>query len=157
MANEINFWVVFSLSQMYILQLDVSNKIGVISKFMSTSKSLNREDNLSTKMVYPSHFVFSALSSPPFEKLLKYQDTTNTFIIHMLNFSIHMVDRPHSSEFPKTVQKLRKKIAVQNTEYEHFCQSLGKCSLSRIDWILKIRSWVTTLTSTQQPGHKRNV
>jgi hypothetical protein len=51
----------------------------------------------------------------------------------MLNFSIHMVDRPHSSKFPKTVQKLREKMAVQNTEYEHVCQSLGKCSLSRID------------------------
>lgn len=95
---------------------------------MSTSKyshSLIEKTIYQTKTLYPSHFVFSALSSPPFEKLLKYQDTTNTFISHMLNFSIHMVDRPHSFEFPKTVQKLRKnknkKVAVQNTEYEHFC------------------------------------
>jgi hypothetical protein len=27
----------------------------------------------------------------------------------MLNFSIHMVDSPRSFEFPKTVQKLRRK------------------------------------------------
>lgn len=83
---------------------------------MSTSKSshsLIEKTIYQIKTVYPSHFVFSALSSPPFDKLLTYQDTTNTFNSHA------QLQHPHGRQTSLWISKgsseaqKKKKMEVQ--------------------------------------------